>query len=268
MTGTDAVLRLDDPAVVAEQYIDPARLSARQGIWSFRRPALDFVTWALGQVGLRGDELVLDVGCGNGHYLRALIDGGHEGLLVGLDISAGMLAAVPPRVGRLSADAQALPFADSRADLTLAMHMLYHAVDKPRTARELRRVTKRGGRVLVALSAGDTLRELHELIDGCASRSGLSIAPHDPGLTLDGALALFDGLFDTVRRVDTPGALHVTDSRAVLDYVASLSRVLRAAPTADQRERFLDHLGDSVEASIADDGYMSLTATSGCLVCQ
>jgi SAM-dependent methyltransferase len=193
VTGSGPVVRLDDPGVVTEQYVDATRLSARQGIWAFRRPAVDFASWALSQIDLRGDETVLDVGCGNGPYLHALIERGHAGRLVGVDISAGMLAAVSPCVGRVRGDAQSVPITDAGANLTLAMHMLYHVADKAVAWRELRRVTKPHGLLHVALSDRNSLSELHQLIDGCAGRLGLAIAPHDPGMAFDEAMTLLDG---------------------------------------------------------------------------
>jgi SAM-dependent methyltransferase len=37
--------------------------------------------------------LTTDVGCGNGAYLAELVHRGHAGLVIGLDLSAGMLCA-------------------------------------------------------------------------------------------------------------------------------------------------------------------------------
>jgi SAM-dependent methyltransferase len=264
----DRMVRLDDPDVIGEQYRDPARLAARQAIWAFRRPAIDFVSWALGHVDLDGDETVVDVGCGNGQYLCTLLELGHRGHLVGVDISTGMLAAVPSRAGRVGADAQALPIADSAAALTLAMHMLYHVPDKQKAVSELRRVTKPHGRVVVSLPDRQSLHELHQLIEECASRLDLSIAPDDPGLGFDEATSLLAGLFETVRRIDVPGVLQVTEARPVVDYTASLSRVVRATPLPGQHDDLLDRIGEKVTARIAVDGAFTLTAAGGCLICQ
>ncbi len=261
-------LRLDDPAVVAEQYRDPSRLSARQSIWSWREPPLDFAGWALGLVPLDGNELVVDVGCGDGQYLRELAQRDHRGHLIGIDISAGMLARVPARASRLVADAQALPLADAVADLTLAMHMLYHVPGKQAAAGELRRVTKPAGRLVVALPGQQSLCELHHLVDRCAARLGLAITAHDPGLTLDQAAGLFAGVFDTVEQVDVPGQLRLTDPDPVLGYVASLSRVLRAAPDPRQLAALLAAVRVEAESRIAAQDCLALTATAGCLICR
>ena len=267
MTGATHRVRLDDPDVIAEQYRDPTRLSARQGIWAFRRPAIDFVAWALAQVDIAGNETVLDVGCGSGRYLAVLVETRHRGLLVGVDTSKGMLAVIPPPARKIVGDAQALPVGDSVADLTLAMHMLYHVADKRVAVGELRRVTRQGGRLMVALPDRESLIELHKLIDDCARRAGAQISPHDPGIGLGEATVLLEPLFATVRRVDVPGELYVTDCRPVLDYVASLSRVARATRTQRQRDRLLQLIHEEVTTKIAHDGSLRLTAAGGCLIC-
>lgn len=220
----------------------------------------------MGQIDLLGDETVLDVGCGNGQYLQALIEQGHTGRLLGVDISAGMLSAVPARVDRVGADVQALPVVDSVFDLTLAMHMLYHVADKPLACRELRRVTKPHGQLLVALPDRSSLSELHQLIDDCAGHLDLAVARHDPGVGFDEATTILEGLFESVRRVDVPGELVVTDAGAVVEYAASLSRVVRVP--ARQRDPLLGLVQDRVAATITLDGSFRLNAAGGCLVCQ
>jgi SAM-dependent methyltransferase len=254
--------------VVAEQYRDPSRLSARQAIWAHRKPRLAFASWALELVPLAGTELVVDVGCGDGQYLGELARRGHRGRLIGIDISAGMLARVRARASRLVADAQALPLADAVADLTLAMHMLYHVPGKQTAAHELRRVTKPAGRLVVALPGPQSLNELHQMVDRCAARCGLAVAAHDPGLTLDQAAGLFAGIFDTVEQVDAPGQLRLTDADPVLGCVASLSRVLRAAVDPRQLEALLAAVREETESTIAAQGCLALTATAGCLICR
>jgi SAM-dependent methyltransferase len=259
-------VRLDDPAVVAEQYRDPSRLAARQAIWSCREPPLDFAGWALGLVPLGGNELVVDVGCGDGHYLRELARRGHRGHLIGIDVSAGMLGQAPARGRYLVADAQALPLAGAVAGLTLAMHMLYHVPGKQAAAGELRRVTRPAGRLVVALPGQQSLCELHRLVDRCAASLGLAITAHDPGLTLDQAAALFAGVFDAAERHDVPGQLRLTDADPVLGYVGSLSRVLRAAPDPRQLAALLAAVREEAESAIAAQGCLALTATGGCLI--
>ena len=101
------------------QYRDDANLSARQSIYAYQRPRVDLPPWVLDLAALRGDETVADVGCGNGRYLAALDRRGHHGLVLGLDLSVGMLRTSG---GRLLAavDAGDLPLRDDSIDVALA----------------------------------------------------------------------------------------------------------------------------------------------------
>ena len=140
------------PYLTEQQYADDTNLAARQSIYVYQRPALDIWSGALDLAELRGDESVLDVGCGNGRYLGALRGRGHRGLMCGADLSPGMLRSARPFAGPaplLVVDAQALPFATDSFDVTLAMHMLYHVPDRRVAIAELRRVLRPDGVALV-----------------------------------------------------------------------------------------------------------------------
>lgn len=49
--------------------------------------------WALDLAELSGGEAVVEVGCGNGQYLRSLRERNHLGVIIGLDLSPGMAEA-------------------------------------------------------------------------------------------------------------------------------------------------------------------------------
>ena len=65
---------------IQQQYGDDSNLAARQSIYAYQRPKRDLHNRSLDLAELRGDESVVDVGCGNGRYLAALRARGHRGL--------------------------------------------------------------------------------------------------------------------------------------------------------------------------------------------
>ncbi len=100
---------------------------------------------------------VLDLGCGTGMLLRR-IKGDHE-LVVGIDISLGMLRKARkevPDVPLILADADHLPFGDECFDAVFSVTVLQNLPDPLSALREVVRVTKPGGRVLVS-----TLKRKH-----------------------------------------------------------------------------------------------------------
>jgi demethylmenaquinone methyltransferase/2-methoxy-6-polyprenyl-1,4-benzoquinol methylase len=96
-----------------------------------------------------GDR-VLDVGAGTGVSTAEL--GRSGAYAVGADLSVGMLEAgrrARPATPLLAGDALALPFRDGTFDAVTTSFALRNVVDTDGALRELARVTRRGGRLVV-----------------------------------------------------------------------------------------------------------------------
>ena len=100
---------------------------------------------------VRLDGRVLDNGCGTGFLFDAVRDRIPAAAeVIGLDISRGMLAKARRRHDRLvRGDATRLPFADAAFDTVLARSLLHHLSDREAGAREIARVLKPGGGLVV-----------------------------------------------------------------------------------------------------------------------
>ena len=103
-----------------------------------------------------GAERALDSGCGVGALAFALAP--HVGEVVGADMRTEFLEAArelaPENVSFVEADAMALPFAYASFDIAGCLRLLHH-VHRPELAvSELARVTRPGGRILIADQLG------------------------------------------------------------------------------------------------------------------
>ncbi|SDX61420.1 class I SAM-dependent methyltransferase [Halobellus clavatus] len=143
--GRDAADRLDDDALHA---LDGSAI-----------PALD----AAAETDERTDRaaLGLDLGCGNGRHAEVLAD--VTGRVVGIDVSAGLLATASERaldrgfadsLALLRGDAGSVPLADDRVDVAVYVATLHHLRSRDRriaSLSELARVLAPGGRALVGV---------------------------------------------------------------------------------------------------------------------
>jgi demethylmenaquinone methyltransferase/2-methoxy-6-polyprenyl-1,4-benzoquinol methylase len=108
---------------------------------------------------LRADARVLDLACGTGDFSRDLAAAGHRP--IGVDFSAGMLAAARTGAPLIRADAASLPAVDQRLDAVVCGFALRNFVDLGAVFRECARVLRPGGRIAAldaAVPTGALLR--------------------------------------------------------------------------------------------------------------
>ncbi len=105
--------------------------------------------------GVREGQRVLDVACGTGVLARELAERvGTKGSVVGLDPSPGMLAVARRKAPTLEwreASAEAIPYGDALFHASLCQFGLMFFDDRAGAIGEMLRVTKRRGRVVVAV---------------------------------------------------------------------------------------------------------------------
>jgi arsenite methyltransferase len=153
-----------------------------------------FRVWAeiLAGLGLRGDETVLDMGCGRGAVLLATAKLLPQGKAIGVDIwradqtdnaesntrANAELEGVSDRVELHTADMTDLPLADNSVDVivsSLAVHNIPSPAGRAQAISEAARVLRPGGRLVLAdLAETDAhVKQLRELGWASARRRNL-----------------------------------------------------------------------------------------------
>jgi arsenite methyltransferase len=163
-------------------------------LWGSKRGKLHLRDRIIHSIQWRGDERVLDVGCGHGLMLIAAAKRLTSGRATGIDLwqkedqagnsrEATMHNAhsegVAERVELRDGDARELPFEDDSFDLILsswALHNIYEKEGRERAVREIARVLKPGGQVkLVDISHTD---EYAETLRACGLREVKRSSPN------------------------------------------------------------------------------------------
>lgn len=137
---------------------------------TYHRVADPQVTWGrrvLDRLPLRGDETVLDAGCGTGRLTAELLARLPQGRVLAVDASAEMLRVareqlVPrfgDRVGFVQADLQTLRLPD-HVDAIFSTATFHWVLDHPRLFRHLHDVLVPGGRLVAQCGGGPNLDRL------------------------------------------------------------------------------------------------------------
>jgi SAM-dependent methyltransferase len=258
-----------DKSILANRaYADGRHLAARQSIYQWQQPQYDLPGIVVEELaGTRG--VVLDVGCGNGKFVNRLHKDRPDLQIVGMDISAGILADVEKPV--LVADAQALPFADDSADAVLALHMLYHVSDIEATIKELARVLRPGGALIASTNSDTDKQELDQLWARAAGDVlGIPEGPARVSLSsrfsLEKATGCLAVAFKQIRVQELPGTIKVTDPAPIVAHLASYEAWAEQCGVPFRET--VSRAADIVAATIRNDGSFKITCLGGILLCQ
>jgi SAM-dependent methyltransferase len=116
----------------------------------------------LDQLALPNDARILDAGCGSGRTLEELVD---YGTVAGVELSPDAAEVARGRgcgevqVGRL----EELPWPAENFDLITCLDVIEHVPDDRAALRELQRVSKPGGKLLVTVPAYQALWSYHDV---------------------------------------------------------------------------------------------------------
>lgn len=229
----------------AEEY---HRLSARQFLWGQR---------VLNELHLRGDECVLDAGCGTGKLTRLLLQNVPRGRVVGLDVSRNMVLHAQQdlrpdfgdRVQFVAADLLSLPFLGC-FDGIFSTASFHWVLDHDALFRSLFRSLRPGGWLHAQCGGGPNLARLRERVQTLSRTSEFShwlAAFPEPWFFSDAETAasrLRAAGFEDAHTDIEPAAFSVSTSQEFQEYlrIFVLHRHLELLPTEQLRQQFVHEL--------------------------
>jgi len=114
--------------------------------------------WGLSHISINKDDTILDIGCGGGRTVNTLAKIAAEGKVYGIDYSEVSVAVSTSinkklidagRVRILHASVDSLPFPDDMFNLVIAVESCHFWPDLINNLKEVRRVLKPGGSVII-----------------------------------------------------------------------------------------------------------------------
>jgi ubiquinone/menaquinone biosynthesis C-methylase UbiE len=267
--------RATDPAYLLYQYGTTEKLDTRiEAHQRYSERPDDYLNWVLDRLDPHPGDLALDVGCGKGSYHPLLIARGVRAIL-GVDASPAMVAASQHQANTqglpviaIEANAERLPVPDASYDLSMANHVLFLIADQRAALRELRRVLKPSGRVVLTTNSEDHCQRLMAVHRAAAQRLGYQAVERVMGRFHLGHLPLVREAFPTVQCFVREDAFLFPTTDAALRYYGSglVDAIVDPPAGGEHRARLLALVGDEIDAIIRREGVFRVAKDSGCFV--
>jgi SAM-dependent methyltransferase len=143
---------------VTRQVRKPDRWGGRFFLSVMNKSHSGVTDWGLEHVRVESDDTILDVGCGGGRTIEKLAALAPAGKVFGVDYASGSVNAsrarnaqliAAGRVAILEGSVSQVPFPEGQFDLVTAVETQYYWPNLPQDMREILRVLKPGGTLIV-----------------------------------------------------------------------------------------------------------------------
>src|SRR5262245_50285008 len=153
---------MSNASKLLNQFRQPSGWSGRLNVRDMNRRHSKLTDWGLKHVSIDSHYTILDIGCGGGRTIHKLAVMARDGKVCGVDHSEASVAVSRKRnrqaieMGRVEiqpGSVSQLPFADCMFDLATAVETHFYWPDLPFDMREVLRVLKPGGTLLIIAEA-------------------------------------------------------------------------------------------------------------------
>ncbi len=260
-------LEINKQYLKGNQYASSANLDARIAIHKFGSGE-SFHAWIWNQLDITSPVSILEVGCGSGAFWKENLTKLPEGSsLVLTDFSEGMVEKIRESIKGNNiefsvADIENLDFDDNSFDIVMAHHVIYHASNKDKALKELKRVVKNDGMVTVTTNSDSHMLNVYtigrELDDNFPTDRIIDSFSEEIADTMLG------DYFSSVNKIANDDLLKVTDLDVMINYVKSgvEPRNIKVSPD------FYSRYSDIVRKDIERKGYFGIQKRSSLYICK
>ena len=251
------------------EYANLSSLEVRvQAHRLFSRREDDVEAAVLGALSLTGSETVLDIGSGTGSFVQNLVEGGHTGRVIALDLShaAYLAARQVPGVEAIHASADDIPLPDGSVDVVLSRHMLYHCSSPEVIVAECARVLTADGIFVATVNHARTVPMIRHVIETELGSLGQAVPEHVSWVTTDTVAELVGRSFAAVDLVRYDNELVFTEPAPLVRYATSLFSLYGVDENPATRQLLVDRVTARVDDwfSATDEPWLEPKGYSVC----
>ncbi|MGC9598968.1 MAG: class I SAM-dependent methyltransferase [Minisyncoccia bacterium] len=252
------------------QYASADKFRARWDLYEFAVPKIDIHQVGIEHLGLKRDENILEVGCGDGSVLVNLRQAGHFGKLVGLEINENIFQeSLGRQIEFIVGSADDLPFPDKSFDVILAFFMLYHMPDIQKTLKEWKRALKDNGKVLIATGSQLNKPKNKAFKKTVENLIGKTASPQfSSSFNLENAEEQLKDTFKIIDRFVYEGQIQLEKPEPYLHAFNSVRDMYEPVPSDADWKKIESMVRAEIEKEIAQNGFFVDNVRRGFLVCE
>lgn len=198
--------------------------------------------------GVLSGSSVMDVGPGNGSFVRRLVGTGRCSRVVGLDrsMTAAQSVAAIGGASSMQGDACRLPFPDRTFDVVFARHMLYHVSDVLAALAEFKRILQTDGKCVAVVNNAEQAPRLSRLLRRRVIVNGLR-PPELPQVDSAVLPGMLRSVFGNVSITHRSGYLVFREPAPLIAFGVSLLGFYGVAQDSPFRAEIETQLADEIQ---------------------
>ncbi|MCL2213222.1 MAG: class I SAM-dependent methyltransferase [Oscillospiraceae bacterium] len=261
------------PQVIKNQYGTDGSLDIRIRVKKrFSTSNQGWGSFLLQNFCLKPDNRILELGCGNAVFWKAVADRLPTGIKLTLsDFSEGMLEAAKGNTNGLSfienyavIDAQSLPYSDNSFDVIIANYMLYHVPNVQKALSEISRILRPNGFFFAATFGKDNLKEVTDIFHDYDNRIDSVLNEMVAVFGLENGGGILGKYFNSVEMEKFENNLHITEFDSLLDYFLSYRGMGNISEIISDVK--LEQFSDYINRVFSEKSYIDITQEEGLFV--
>lgn len=227
----------------------------------------DIDAWMLEIVKIKGNERILDLGCGDGKQIAAFGKKlTKEGEIVGCDISNELLEKAKETAKENNINASFLlhdidqPFSckSEEFDLISSVFSIYYVKSPLEVILEIKRLLNKEGRLFIAGPAPNNTRDFWELHSKIINKKIPQICLERRARIHNIFIPLIKKYFRNIKINIFKNVIHFPNSEELLEYYSSSLLLEESSRNEKEKKIFLDKMKKEVEKLIERDGIFDM----------